>query len=228
MIIAIDGPAGAGKSTTARLVAERLGFAYINTGAMYRAVAVAAREAGLRLPDDVERIVALAESLPIVLRENSSRVLIGERDVTGLLGTAEIAELTSAISAIEGVRSVLVAQQRRLADVAQDECGGAVLEGRDIQTVVCPDAAVKIFLTAEAATRAQRRYAEWQSKGDRATIETARETIETRDRRDSTRETAPLKAAPDAEWLPTDDLTPSQVADRIVSLARQQLDTLTL
>ena len=221
MIIAIDGPAGAGKSTTARALAARFGYAYIDTGAMYRAVAFAASEAGLRLPEDNARIVALAESLPIALRDNGNRICIDARDITTLIRTAEIGSLTSQISALAGVREVIVEQQRQLARQSEQECGGAVLEGRDIQTVVFPDAPVKIFLTADLEERAQRRLRQWQDKGDAATAEAAAHDITDRDARDSQRAVSPLQAAPDATHINTDGLTPDQVVERIAQIVKE-------
>ncbi len=223
MIIAIDGPAGAGKSTTARGVAERFGFAYVNTGAMYRAVALAAAEQSLSLPQDSDRIIELARELPIVLKDKGQRIFIGEREVTDLIRAPHIGELTSQISAIPEVRASIVRQQRRLAEASRCECGGAVLEGRDIQTVVCPDAEVKIFLTANPQTRAARRLSEWQSKGEEVTFDQAQSDITTRDARDSKREVSPLQAAPDAVVLATDDLSPEEVIERIAQIVREQM-----
>jgi len=223
MIIAIDGPAGAGKSTTARGVAERFGFAYVNTGAMYRAVALAAAEQGLCVPEDNDRIIELAHALPITLRDKGQRICIGERDVSELIRAPHIGELTSQISALPEVRASVVQQQRRLADASQHECGGAVLEGRDIQTVVCPDAEVKIFLTANAGTRAARRLLEWQAKGEQVTHDQAHHDITSRDERDSTREVSPLLAAPDAVLVATDDLSPEAVIERIARIVHEKM-----
>jgi cytidylate kinase len=139
MIIAIDGPAGAGKSTTAKAVANRLGYAYIDTGAMYRAVALSVLEQALEAEDEPS-VVALANELPLCFEENGTRICIDRRDVSGLIRTQEIGELTSKIASLPGLREVIVAQQRRIARDSESTCGGAVLEGRDIQTVVFPDA----------------------------------------------------------------------------------------
>lgn len=223
MIIAIDGPAGAGKSTTARALAERFGYAYIDTGAMYRAVALAASEAGLRVPQDEARIVALARNLPIALQDNGNRICLGARDITALIRTAEIGALTSQISALAGVRAVIVEQQRQLAKQSERECGGAVLEGRDIQTVVFPNAPVKIFLTADLEKRAQRRWLQWEAKGAVVTAEAAVHDIAARDDRDSTREASPLQAAPDAVHINTDTLTATQVVERIAHIVEARL-----
>ena len=222
MIIAIDGPAGAGKSTVAKELAARLGFAYVNTGAMYRAVALCAFEKGFSLPENEASIIELARDLPIALRERGTRVFVGERDVTDLIRTAQIGDFTSQISALAGVREVIVAQQKRIGRDSENDCGGAVLEGRDIQTVVFPEADVKIFLTATPRERATRRLNEWQQKSpDIAapfTLEEAVRDVEERDHRDSTRETSPLKAASDAEIVVTDNLSPQQVIELLVQL----------
>jgi cytidylate kinase len=221
MIIAIDGPAGAGKSTTARAVAQHFGFAYVDTGAMYRAVALAACEAGLNPACDGVQIIELARALPIALRDNGQSTFIGERDVSGLIRTPEISQITSQISCIPEVRQVVVEQQRRLARDGERDSGGAVLEGRDIQTVVFPDAEVKIFLTANPRTRAQRRQAEWYGEGQSVEVEHAERELVARDERDSSRETSPLQAAPDAVQVETDDLSPAEVVARIAQIAQQ-------
>jgi cytidylate kinase len=222
MIIAIDGPAGAGKSTTARAVAKYFGFAYVDTGAMYRAVALAAQEAGLNPVQDSEHIIELAQQLPIALRDNGQSTCIGERDVSSLIRTPEIGQITSQISTIPEVRQIVVEQQRRLARSGEENCGGAVLEGRDIQTVVFPDAEVKIFLTANSRTRAVRRQAEWNAKGQTVAVEHAEQELVTRDERDSKRETSPLQAAPDAIIVETDELSPTEVVERIAHIIQQK------
>lgn len=256
MIVAIDGPAGAGKSTTAREVARRFGFAYIDTGAMYRAVALAASERDLEAGRDDASIIELARSLPLRLTDNGDRICIGERDISALIRTPQIGALTSAIAVLPGVREVIVAQQRRIGRESIESCGGAVLEGRDIQTVVFPDAPVKIFLTADAGTRAARRMKQW--RGDAATtgrieqaeimqaasgtpettqaetapaenssqqtaLDEARHDIESRDERDSGRQTSPLRAADDAFVLATDGLSCEQVVERIAQIVRGHL-----
>ena len=229
MIIAIDGPAGAGKSTVAKELAARLGFAYVNTGAMYRAVALCALEKGLSLPDDEAAIIELAEALPITLRERGTQVWVGTRDLTDEIRTSQVGNLTSQIAALPGVRKIIVAQQKRIGRESESDCGGAVLEGRDIQTVVFPDADVKIFLTATPRARAHRRLGEWQQKTSDGlapfTLDEAERDIQERDLRDSTRETSPLKAAPDAIHLETDDLTPQQVIDKLVLITREKMSS---
>jgi cytidylate kinase len=231
MIIAIDGPAGAGKSTVAKAIAAHFGFAYVNTGAMYRAVALCALENGFTLPQDEAEIVALAQDLPIALRSAGSRVFVGERDVTDFIRTPEIGDFTSRLATLPGVREVIVAQHKRIGRDSECECGGAVLEGRDIQTVVFPDADVKIFLTATPRARAARRLNEWTEKhaadGQKPpfSLEEAERDISLRDERDSTRETSPLRAAPDAAHVLTDDLTPNQVVAQIAQLVQEKTQT---
>jgi cytidylate kinase len=220
MIVAIDGPAGAGKSTTARALAQRFGWAYVDTGAMYRALSLAAHEADLQPGSDDEKIADMAERLPLALRENGQRIFIGARDVSDLIRTPEIGELTSTISTIAAVRRVIVDQQRRVARTGEAECGGAVLEGRDIQTVVFPDAEVKIFLTADPTTRAGRRFSQWDEK---VSLEAAAHDIENRDQRDSSRAASPLKPAADALHLATDGLTPAEVVARIAAIIEKKL-----
>jgi len=198
MVVAIDGPAGAGKSSVARAVAEALGFTYLDTGAMYRSVGLAAARDG----------VAPAEAAARARIELGERVLLDGEDVTEAIRTAEASEAASRAAADPAVRSALVAQQRRI--VAD---GDWVAEGRDIGTVVAPDAAVKVFLTASPQERARRRAA--QIGADVATV-LAEQAI--RDERDATREHAPLTAAPDAVQLDTTGLTLEQVVARVAAL----------
>ena len=200
MVVAIDGPAGAGKSTVARAVADALGFTYLDSGAMYRAVALAAIEQR-REPEEV------APSLRIELGE---RVMLNGRDVTDAIRTPEVSEAASRAAAEPVVREAMVAEQRRL--LAQ---GDWVAEGRDIGTVVAPDAEVKVFLTADAAERARRRAAELGADPARVLAE---QTI--RDERDRTREHSPLAAADGAVVLDTTELTLAQVVERVVKLVR--------
>jgi len=221
MIIAIDGPAGAGKSTTARAVAKYFGFAYIDTGAMYRVVALAASEADLEACDG-EAVAQLARSLPIALRDNGQSTLIGERDVSGEIRTPEIGALASRIAALAEVRSVMVEAQRRLARNGEAQSGGAVLEGRDIQTVVFPDAQVKIFLSAHAGTRATRRVAQWSEQGQKADVEETQRALIERDERDSGRDIAPLHAAPDAIEIATDELSTAEIVEQIAQIVREK------
>lgn len=199
MVVAIDGPAGAGKSTVARAVADALGFTYLDSGAMYRCVGLAAADAPDRAPGDV------AAALRIELGE---RVLLDGRDVTDAIRTPAASEAASRVAADQDVRRAVVAQQQRL--VAS---GDWVAEGRDIGTVVAPDAAVKVFLTASAEERARRRAE--QIGADVATV-LAEQAI--RDERDTTRAHSPLLAAPDAVELDTTGLTLDEVIARVAAL----------
>ncbi len=200
MLVAIDGPAGAGKSTVARRVAEALGFTFLDSGAMYRAVALAALERGAEP----------AEVAPTVRIDLGDRVLLDGRDVTADIRTPKVTEAASVAAADPAVRRAMVALQRRL-------LGGGdwVAEGRDIGTVVAPDAEVKVFLTASPEARARRRAAELGA--DEATV-LADQTL--RDQRDTERAHSPLQAAPDAVTIDTTDLTLDEVVDRVAALAR--------
>jgi cytidylate kinase len=189
VIVAIDGPSGAGKSTVAKLLASRLGVPYIDTGAMYRAVGLAAREAGVRLPiTDPDRVSRLAESLSLELETGPRpRVFVNGRDVTGAIREPEISRFASAVSAIPRVRRRLVSEQRRLAA----ERGG-VMEGRDIGTKVFPGTPHKFFLTASLPVRAQRRAAELASRGTPQPYAQVLAEMEKRDQDDQTRSESPL------------------------------------
>jgi cytidylate kinase len=209
MLIAIDGPAGAGKSTVARAVAERLGFTYLNSGAMYRCVALLSLGAPGREP------AALARGARIELEErvvlDGERVVLDGRDVTEEIRTPEVSEAASRVASDQGVREALVAKQRELIAV-----GDWVAEGRDIGTVVAPDAALKIFLTAAPEERARRRAV--QLGADQDTV-LAEQTL--RDERDSTREHSPLEPAAGALELDTTGLSIAGVVDRIAALAQR-------
>jgi len=209
VVVAIDGPAGAGKSTVALALARELGFTYMDSGAMYRSVALLA----LRSP--AAEPAALARGASIELRSDPAaghgRVLLDGRDVTEEIRTPEVSETASRVAAEEPVREVLAAKQREL--LAH---GDWVAEGRDIGTVVAPGAAVKVFLTAAARERARRRAAELGA--DEATV-AAEQAM--RDERDSTRAHSPLRPAPDALTLDTSGLTVEQVVARIAALARK-------
>lgn len=211
IIVAIDGPAGAGKSTVARAVASRLGFLYVDTGAMYRAVALWALRAGMPL-EDAHRVEQLARQARIEFTED--HVLLNGDDVTAAIREPGISEAASTIAAYGGVRRAMRQEQRRIASQHS-----SVLEGRDIGTVVFPEAQVKVFLDASPEERARRRTAELgaiDSTGD-----VARQMKE-RDRRDRTRAEAPLTQAPDAEYLDTTRLTREQVEEAILRLVRRR------
>ena len=218
VIIAIDGPAGAGKSTVARQVAAALGYTYLDTGAMYRSVAWKAlrttadhtREEAM---EDVARRLAIRFT-PLT-PDGRQQVFADDNDVTAEIRTQEVSELTSRISAFPAVRRIVVEQQRRMGVTAER---GVVLEGRDIGTIVFPDANLKVFLTASPEERARRRVAELRACGLEADyVQTLADQI-ARDTRDTQRPDSPLAAAPDAVALSTDGLTIPEVVDRILAL----------
>ena len=220
LIIAIDGPVGSGKSTVARRAAEMLGYVYIDTGAMYRAVALKALRRGVAIdPKHAELLEALARETRIDLRAQDGwqQILLDGVDVTAEIRTPEAAQAASKIAVIAGVRHVLVAEQRRAG-----QQGGVVMEGRDIGSVVFPDAQLKIFLTASAEVRAERRWREHQQKGDRIDLGRTLEEIHERDRRDRERATSPLVRAADAVVLDSTAMEPEEVARLVVLLAREQ------
>lgn len=220
LIIAIDGPVGSGKSTVARRVAELMHYVYVDTGAMYRAVALKALRRRLSL-DASQTLEALAKDSRIDLRAGSpgdaasQRVLLDNEDVTAAIRTPEVSQAASKIAVNAGVRHVLVAEQRRAG-----EQGGVVMEGRDIGSVVFPDAGLKIFLTASPETRAERRWREHQQKGDSIDLERTLEEIRERDRRDLSRATSPLVRAADAVVVDSTAMDPEEVAGLIVLLAK--------
>jgi cytidylate kinase len=220
-IIAIDGPVGSGKSTLARRVAELMGYVYIDTGAMYRAVALKALRLGISLDADAE-LEALAQLTRIDLRAEASggtqRILLDDEDVTTAIRTPEVSQAASKVAVNAGVRHVLVAEQRR-AGIA----GGVVMEGRDIGSVVFPEAELKIFLTASPETRANRRWREHQQKGDAIDLATTLDEIRERDKRDVGRATSPLVRAADAVVVDSTAMEPEQVAKLVVMLAKDGL-----
>ena len=218
LIIAIDGPVGSGKSTLARRVAELMGYVYVDTGAMYRALALKALRHGIAFNEASDALVALAEKTSIDLRadDGTQRVLLDREDVTTAIRTPEVAQAASKIAVNAGVRHVLVAEQRR-AGVR----GGVVMEGRDIGSVVFPDAQLKIFLTASPETRAERRWREHQQKGDAIDLQKTLEEILERDRRDKERTTSPLVRAADAVVVDSTAMEPEEVARLVVLLAKE-------
>jgi cytidylate kinase len=218
LIIAIDGPVGSGKSTLARRVAELMGYVYVDTGAMYRALALKALRHSISFEGRDDALVALAEKTSIDLRadDGTQRVLLDREDVTTAIRTPEVAQAASKLAVNAGVRHVLVAEQRR-AGVR----GGVVMEGRDIGSVVFPDAQLKIFLTASPETRAERRWREHQQKGDAIDLQKTLEEILERDRRDKERTTSPLVRAADAVVVDSTAMEPEEVARLVVLLAQE-------
>ncbi len=217
LIIAIDGPVGSGKSTLARQVAAMMGYIYIDTGAMYRAMALKAQRRGISF-DALDALTALASETRIDLRANNAtqQVFLDGEDVTGAIRTPEVAQAASKVAVVPGVRNVLVAEQRRAG-----ERGGVVMEGRDIGSVVFPDAHLKIFLTASPETRAERRWREHQQKGDAIDLARTLVEIHERDRRDRGREISPLVQAPNAVVVDSTAMEPEEVARLVVMLAHE-------
>ena len=216
LIIAIDGPVGSGKSTLARRVAQLMGYVYIDTGAMYRALALKALRG--RLSFDLEdALETLASKSRIDLRahDGTQQVFLDGEDVTTAIRTPEVSQAASKIAVVSGVRHVLVAEQRRAG-----QQGGVVMEGRDIGSVVFPDADLKIFLTASPEIRAERRYHEHQQKGDAIDMARTLEEIHERDRRDRERSTSPLIRAADAVVVDSTAMEPEEVARLVVMLAK--------
>jgi len=218
-IVAIDGPAGAGKSTVAKGVAERLGYIYVDTGAMYRAVALKVIREKIAVSDHAA-IAALARRLDIRFEKvgDEQRIFVDGEDVTEAIRTAEATRLSSPVSAIKGVRKRLVELQRKMG-----ERGGIVMEGRDIGTVVFPNAEVKVFLTASAGERARRRTDQLRQMGVEADVQQIAAEISERDLRDSSRSEAPLKQAPDAVLIETDGLTLEQVIEAVIAVHDQKV-----
>ncbi len=222
MIVAIDGPAASGKSTVAKAVARRLGAGYLDTGAMYRAVAAEALRLGVAT-DDADALTSLAERMEIRFVSDPAtgmprQVLVDGRDVTTEIRTPPVDVAVSPVSAVIGVREAMVRLQRQVGGE-----GDWVVEGRDIGTVVFPGAPVKVFLTASADERARRRRIDMEAIGVEATKDQVRERLEARDGYDSGREASPLRPAEDAVHLDTTSMSVEQVVERIASMAESAL-----
>lgn len=221
--VAIDGPASAGKSTVAKLVAKRFNYVYCDTGAMYRVVTLAALRKGLSM-DDTDQIVRLAQQIKISFQPGApeQRVFLDGDEVTQDIRQGQIDNNVSAVAAIPAVRTEMTRQQR---EIAQN--GGIVMDGRDIGTTVLPNAPVKIFMVATAHERARRRYVENKAKGiATASLEELQKEIELRDKKDSTRAVSPLTQAPDATRLDTTNLTIDQVVDEISKIIKKTQEQL--
>jgi len=225
LTIAIDGPAGSGKSSLARRVAQMLGYLYLDSGAMYRALGVKAIRSGVALEDEVG-LEALATKTHIELQPPTAeqdaagaknRVILDGEEVTQAIRTAEVAQAASRLATIAGVREVLVAEQQRAG-----AGGGVVMEGRDIGTVVFPRAELKIFLEASPEVRAERRWKEHQEKGDRLTLDEVLEEVRQRDKRDRERKVSPLVRASDAVLVDNTAMDVEETARLVVMLARER------
>ena len=219
-MIAIDGPAASGKSTTAKLVAERLGYLHVDTGAMYRAFTLKMLRSGIS-PDDRETIARLLESTRVTLRHNEGemRILLDGEDVTEQIRSVEVTRAVSAISSLREVRRAMVREQR-----AMGKNGGIVLEGRDIGTVVFPDADCKFFIIAGIDARAQRRLKELRERGLDADLDALKVEIAERDRLDSTRSESPLRKADGAVEIDTSDMTIEEQVDVVTGKIQEKLE----
>ena len=221
LVVAVDGPAAAGKSTVSKALAARLGYLYIDTGALYRAVAwLADREGIADAPGPTLGAAVRGAAIQLLGDPDHPRVLVEGRDISGEIRTERISQLSSKLSALPEVRVALLDLQRRLgAD------GGVVMDGRDIGTVIFPGADAKFFVSASPETRARRRHAELVAKGVAADPARVRAELEERDRRDAGREHAPLKAADDAVAIDTTDLDPDAAIARMLAVIHSRLGT---
>ena len=218
--IAIDGPAGAGKSTIAKAVAKELGWIYVDTGAMYRAIGLAALRQGIVIKEQIPEVEKLLPEIELRLRyENGAqKILLNGEDVSEAIRTPQVSVAASDVSAIPAVRAALLHQQR---SIAEEE--NVVMDGRDIGTVVLPDAEVKLFLTASSHARAERRCKELAEKGQQVEFSQVLKDIEYRDKQDSGRAVAPLKQAEDAVLVDTTELTLEQSVSTVLNLVRNKL-----
>lgn len=219
IIIALDGPAGSGKTTTAKIVADRLGYLYIDTGAMYRAVTYAWLRENKELNE--EEICELVNDLKIELKpsENGQKTYLNGNDISDAIRSPEVTGNVSPVSAIECVRNAMVSQQRKMG-----QKGGVVMDGRDIGTVVFPNAELKVFFKASIEERAKRRAKELIEKGMKVSIEQIRKEIRDRDNYDSTRDISPLKKADDAVEIDNSNLTIDEQATIVEMLARKRIN----
>lgn len=216
MNIAIDGPAGAGKSTIAKLVAKEKGYIYVDTGAMYRGLAIHFLDKGIQ-PQETEKVIEACKDAEVTIAYEDAvqHVYLNGKDISSRLRNEEVGNMASVTSAIPEVRKKLLELQQNLAKTQN-----VIMDGRDIGTCVLPHADVKVYLTASVETRAKRRYQELQEKGEDCNLEEIAHDIEERDRRDMTRQIAPLKQAEDAVLVDSSDMTIAEVVKTIVDLCR--------
>ena len=219
MNIAIDGPAGAGKSTIAKRVAKEMGYIYVDTGAMYRSLALYFIRLGID-KDDEARISEAVKDADVTIKyvNGEQQVLLNDENVTGLIRTEEVGNMASASSVYSSVRSKLLDLQRNLA-----ASNDVIMDGRDIGTCVLPNAQVKVFLTASVDTRADRRYKELIEKGENPDLDKIKKDIEERDYRDSHRENAPLRQADDARLVDSSNMSIEEVVDAIINLCKDKM-----
>lgn len=219
--VAIDGPAGAGKSTIARAAAQTLGFVYVDTGALYRTIGLAVCRRGISM-DDADGIVSVLPEIRVELtyRDGAQRVLLDGEDVSDAIRTPQISAYASKVSAVPAVRAYLLDLQRGMAKKQ-----AVIMDGRDIGTVILPDAPVKIFLTASPEARAARRCAELREKGQDVTVESVLADMQKRDAQDAGRAVAPLRQAEDAVRVDTSDLTLDQSIQTVLDVIRSRLET---
>jgi len=222
-VVAMDGPSGTGKSTVARRLAGALGAGYLDTGSMYRAVTLAVLRAGVDLTDvgAVHR-VAQSVDLHVGTEPNRATVHLGAEDVAAEIRGQRVTLAVSAVSAVPKVRELLVARQRQIISEVRAKLGGIVVEGRDIGTVVAPDAGLKVYLTASADARAARRTRQDTADGRASTVDAVKADVERRDRFDSTRATSPLRAADDAVEVDTTELDINGVVEHLLDLVRER------
>ena len=219
MKIALDGPSGAGKSTLAKNIAKRLSIVYVDTGALYRSIGLYIMRHGVD-KDDTKKIIPMLKNinLTITFIDGEQRVILNGEDVSGLIRTGEIAMYASAVSAIPEVRAFLLETQRKIARE-----NDVIMDGRDIGTVILPDADVKIFLLASAEARAKRRYEELKEKGEECTYEQVLSDITKRDTNDSTRKIAPAIPAPDAIFLDNSDFEPQDTLEAALNIIKSKV-----
>lgn len=222
-VVALDGPSGTGKTTVARTLATRLSSGYLDTGSMYRVATLAVLRAGVD-PADSVAVATLAKDVVVDVGTSPERpiALLDGQDVGAEIRTATVTNAVSAVSSVPAVRELLVAEQRRIIERVVADIGGIVVEGRDIGTVVAPDADLKVYLTASAEVRAARRSAQDSAAGREVTIAAARASVDRRDLLDSTRTTSPLRAAGDAMQVDTSDLSIDQVIVALSELANRR------